>query len=307
MANHVDEDTVNDDSLNSDETIVPIAQMGLSIFAAPGTPGAVVDPPHASTKSFVANARATAAFGFRDLWEDPFITPARHRPLANPAFSAAFSSDSSAAFRPRAASDTLPILRRPDRAHTAQRGRRGLGDLVTERESIVSPDDAGRDESRSTMATITTVTSNFGSGSSRLTTITTAPTTTNASLASIINAILNSPSRGLWDSVRMVKDGKVGCVDVKRKKGLSGFVRAVSGVFGRKNKDASGEGRGKSSGLGLLRGRKKLHEASIELRPFLNDSVLAHGGGSLGSRYRSGHEALSGRSEERRVGKECPV
>lgn len=133
IATHVDEDNINDDSLNSDETIVPIAQMSQSIFVAPVISGAVVDPSHASTESLVANGRAAAAFESRDSTKDPFVTAGRHRPLANPAFSAASSFDSSAAFGLRAGPDTLPTLRGPVQAHTAQRGHRRLGDQVTGR------------------------------------------------------------------------------------------------------------------------------------------------------------------------------
>lgn len=309
-AGGLDEDTDIDYSWSSTQTVLHVTRVDV-VPRDPGL-GAAIEPQRASTPrpSAFASGSSPAALPSAAAAEDPFRSP--ERPHNNPGSSLARGRAADADFvlsaPPRRAGlargsssagggsnpfvdcQSLASPRRPEQAHIEVRGRRHAGDTGFGRPIVDSPGSpGGRDESRSTLATIATTMSADTSQP-----YTTAPTSRQTSGGRSF-ADLNhtspfgspeaaaeatfSPTHGRTESMRGVLDGKAGPNDkkLKEKKSVKDMFGSLGRAFGRKSK-YSGEGSSERKSSGLLAafgGKRQRHaEYSTELKPFPTDSQL---------------------------------
>lgn len=261
------EDTA-DDSFASVITVVPLQRVGRSLWQQPGSPGAAVDPPRASTDSFRSNRAVNA------VTSGPG-TRSRLRPREDSVASDPFVDSRSRSGTVGTTGSSTPLLGavplRPERAHTVQRGREQRRNLSGGRQSIETTPGEGSDIIRS--PTHTTVRgsafrpSTTGNPSNAFS-ASTNPTTTTTRLTTSFDINLSSPLRSRTDSTIAMKDGKSGGDD-----DLSKLTP------GSKDKSVLGSIRRGINNLGSIRGRKTPKGGDDES----SDHSGAGSGGNRGS------------------------
>ena len=242
------EDTA-DDSFASVITVVPLQRVARSLWQPPGSPGAAIDPPRASTDSFRSIRRSGLRPRQRSAASDPFVET-RSRAGTTETTGTTGTTGSSTPLL----SHVLPV--RPERAHTVQRGRETRRDLSGGRLSIET---TPGERLRIKRATITTGSTPGNSNSnstnifSRSRTNTSRPATITTSLTTGFDNInLSSPLRPRTDSTIAMKDGKSGSDDFSRLTPSS------------KDKSVLGSIKRGMHNLGSIRGRKTPKSADDE-------------------------------------------
>lgn len=229
------EDTA-DDSFASVITVVPLQRVARSLWQPPGSPGAAIDPPRASTDSFRSIRRSGLRPRQRSAASDPFV---ESRSRAGTTGTTGTTGSSTPLL-----SHVLPVM--PERAHTVQRGRETRRDLSGGRLSIETTPGEILEIKRATTATGTTTgNSNSSNIFSHPRTNTSRPATTTTSLTTGFDNInLSSPLRPRTDSTIAMKDGKSGSDDLSRL------------TPGSKDTSVLGSIKRSMHNLGSIRGRK---------------------------------------------------